>query len=89
MKENFFFVSERDRTKDCSLKKYSDSFIIGRDVMEKADLGDPRDRQRDYKSRRSFHMKTYTVKKSLDIIIQMTLHLSDSSLRLQLLCCHW
>ena len=47
IKENFCFVSERDRTEDCSLEKYSESFIIGRDTIEKADLGDTRERQRD------------------------------------------
>ena len=54
MKENFCFDSERDRNEDCSLEMVSESFMIGRVVIEKVDLGDTRERQRDTESRRSF-----------------------------------
>ena len=77
MKENFYFDSERDRAEDCSLEVYSESFLIGRDAVEKAVLGDTTDRQRDNKSKRSFHMKTSAVEKSLEIIIQKTLQFSE------------
>ena len=54
MKENFCFDSERDRTEECSLEMVSESFMIRRAVIEKVDLGDTRERQRDTEYRRSF-----------------------------------
>ena len=43
MKENFCFDSEREWTEDCSLEMCSESFMIGRAVREKIDLGATRE----------------------------------------------
>ena len=61
-------------------KMYSESFIIGKDkryAAEKAELGVTRDRYRDNKSRRSFHMMTSAVEKSLNTVIQKILQFSE------------
>ena len=62
MKENFCFNSERDRMKDCSLKMVSESFMIGRVLIEKVDLGDTRERRRYTKSKRSLFLPQVVAK---------------------------
>ena len=43
VKENFCFNSEREWMDDCSLEMCSESFMIGRAVTEKIDLGASRE----------------------------------------------